>query len=85
MKRREMLRLLGSASIAGALPPVRFSQTRNQSSYVVEGEGPTLIAFNRMPAGYYKAMCAIARRNRFVIKEMTGEGTQYFWLAFIKP
>ena len=30
-------------------------------------------------------MVDIARRNRFVIREMTGEGTQYFWLAFMKP
>jgi SAM-dependent methyltransferase len=30
-------------------------------------------------------MVDIAHRNRFAIREMTGEGTQYFWLAFTKP
>jgi pimeloyl-ACP methyl ester carboxylesterase len=58
MKRREMLRLLGSAGMAGALSPVRLQQTkaRNLPTYVVDGTGPTLIAFNRMPAGYYKGL-----------------------------
>jgi hypothetical protein len=58
MKRREMLQLLGSAGIGGAFSPIVSSQTRSQTlpAYVVNGAGPTVIAFDRMPAGYYKAL-----------------------------
>src|SRR5438045_2984089 len=66
MKRREMLRLLGAAGIAGALPPVRSPQTRTESNYAVGGSGPTLIAFNRMPAGYYKGL---TERYRVIVMD----------------
>jgi pimeloyl-ACP methyl ester carboxylesterase len=58
IQRREMLRLLGSAGMASALAPIGLTQTRSQPlpTYVVDGSGPTVIVFDRMPAGYYKAL-----------------------------
>jgi len=43
--------------MGGALSSLH-SKTQGQTlpNYVVEGAGPTLIAFNRMPTGYYKGL-----------------------------
>ena len=57
MKRREVLQLLGSAGTGVALSSLS-SKMEGQTlpNYVVEGAGPTLIAFNRIPMGYYKGL-----------------------------
>ena len=55
MKRREMLQLLGSASVFGLFSNVLSTQTRAQGvrPFTVGGSGPALIVFDRQPRGYY--------------------------------
>ena len=55
MKRREMLKTLGSASVLGLSSNVLSTQTRAQDirPFTVRGSGPALIAFDRPPRGYY--------------------------------
>lgn len=55
MKRREMLRRLGSASILGISSNVLSTQTLAQDlrPFTVRGSGPALIVFDRQPPGYY--------------------------------
>ena len=55
MKRREMLRRLGSASILGISSNVLSTETLAQDlrPFTVRGSGPALIVFDRQPPGYY--------------------------------
>jgi pimeloyl-ACP methyl ester carboxylesterase len=55
MKRREMLRVLGSASAVGLFSNVLSAQTRAQAirPFTVRGSGPALIVFDREPSGFY--------------------------------
>ena len=63
MNRRQALRLLGSAgaacSIAGLLPGRAHGQ--RPASYSVLGSGPTVLVFDRMPAGYFEALSSAYR------------------------
>jgi hypothetical protein len=59
MKRRDVLRVLGAAGIGG-----RFTYAQSLPKYTVEGSGPTIIAFDRMPEGYYKEL---ADRYRVIV------------------
>jgi pimeloyl-ACP methyl ester carboxylesterase len=58
MKRRELLRLLGSAGLTGTLCSLHSTKAESQTlpNYIVEGTGPNVIAFNRIPSGYYKGL-----------------------------
>lgn len=55
MNRRDMLRMLGTVGVAGALPPQSepHATGRTVHRYEIHGTGPALIAFDRAPKGYF--------------------------------
>lgn len=58
MKRRELLRTLGSAGVAGLFSNALSSDTWAQDipPFTVRGSGPALVVFDREPRGYYDAL-----------------------------
>jgi len=68
MNRRQALRLVGSAAAGGALAAIAVRRARGQSQreYTILGSGPTVLAFDRMPAGYYQALSS---RYRVVVMD----------------
>jgi pimeloyl-ACP methyl ester carboxylesterase len=75
MKRRDVLRVLGAAGMAG-----RFAYAQSLPKYRVEGSGPTIIAFDRMPDGYYKKL--VDRYRVIVIGYPASDESQAFVDAF---
>ncbi len=53
MNRREILRLFGSAGVAGVLPGPGPTFGQAMPRYTVSGAGPTVIGFDRAPKGYF--------------------------------
>lgn len=55
MKRREMLRMLGSVGLSSVLCTQSRAQPaeRTVRPFTVRGSGPALIVFDRMPGGFY--------------------------------
>ena len=68
MNRRQVLRLLGSAGAAGSIVSFLPRQALGQGGtrHVVLGSGPTVLAFDRMPAGYFESL---STRYRVVVLE----------------
>jgi pimeloyl-ACP methyl ester carboxylesterase len=66
MTRRTVVRLLGTAGVAGIVSNgLRLrAAAQSQTAYAVLGSGPTVLAFNREPPGYYEAL---AQRYRVVV------------------
>ena len=75
MKRREMLRKLGSASALGLFPNVLSTRAWAQPAretlppFTVRGSGPALIVFDRDPRGYYDQL---VDRYRVVVIDYQG-------------
>ena len=67
MNRREALHVLAAAGVLGLPPRLSFSQARRSlAQYSIQGpsNAPTVMAFDRMPAGYYTAL---AKSYRVVV------------------
>lgn len=63
MNRRQVLRLLGSTGAACSITGLSPDRAHGQklASYAVLGSGPTVLVFNRMPAGYFEALSSLYR------------------------
>jgi pimeloyl-ACP methyl ester carboxylesterase len=68
VNRRQALRGLGAAGAASAIGGLtsRWASGQTTSRYNVLGSGPTVIAFDRPPAGYFEAL---SRRYRVVVMD----------------
>jgi pimeloyl-ACP methyl ester carboxylesterase len=68
MNRRQALRLLGSAGAAGSIAGLLPNRAHGQgvARYSVLGSGPTVLAFDRMPAGYFEAL---STRYRVIVMD----------------
>lgn len=68
MNRRQVLRLLGSAGAVGSISSLLPSRTHGQTvnPYIVLGSGPTVLAFDRMPRGYFESL---SQRYRVVVMD----------------
>jgi len=68
MNRRQALRLVGAAGATASFGGITARQVRAQglARYTVLGSGPTILAFDRPPAGYYQALSA---RYRVVVMD----------------
>ena len=57
MKRREMLRVLGSAAVVATIPlDVDVEAELQNNQYRTAGTGPTVITFDRSPVGYFDGL-----------------------------
>ncbi len=81
MNRRHILRVLGSAAAAGPIAGLVPRRAHGQSlTHHVLGAGPTVVAFDRMPMGYFEALSA--RYRVVVIDYPAGNNSQAFVDSF---
>lgn len=78
MNRRTVLRVLGSAGVVGAIPGVFETRIRAHAwmHYKVYGSGPTLMAFDSTPKGYFDHFTN--RYRVIVIDDRPTDTTQAF-------
>lgn len=82
MNRRHVLRLLGSAGAAGSIAGLLPRRAHGQSlpRHVVLGSGPTVLAFDRMPAGYFENLST--RYRVVVLEDPFGDTSRTFIESF---
>ena len=81
MNRRQVFRLFGSASGAGSIAALLPYRTDGQDlAYRVIGSGPAVLAFDRMPIGYFDALGT--RYRVVVIDDPSGNTSQAFIESF---
>jgi dienelactone hydrolase len=81
MDRRQVLRLLGSASAAGLMGALLPGRIDGQGlGYRVIGSGPPVLAFDRMPTGYFDALST--RYRVVVIDDPSGNTSRGFIDSF---